>query len=209
MADLNFLLEYSRSFASDGTSSMSRHYPRSNGHAEAAVKAMKSLFSITVSNGNLDVDAFQRGLLEWCNTPAGCGRSPAQQLFGCPLLSFLPTHHRSFTPEWQIAADTADTASDRLRSQQRAAHDRHARPLCKLSLGCYVDVQDPRTKLWSTTGVIVAIGKNRDYFCEIAQWSSALAQPPFSPAAGSCRATLPSHSTCPRSIGTNNPASSS
>ena len=169
-AELNSLLENFGTFASDGTSNISRlcritH--RSNGHAEAAVTAMKSLVSKTVSEGNLDVDASQRGQLEWRNTPATCGRSPAQQLFGRPLLSFLPAHHRRFAPEWPIAADTADTTSDHLCSQKRRAHDRHACPLCKLSLGCYEDVQDPRTKLWSTTGVIVAIGKNRDYFVKL------------------------------------------
>ena len=74
----------------------SLHYPRSNGHAEAAVKAMKSLVSKMVSNGNLNVDAFQRGLLEWRNTPAACGRSPAQHVFDRPLLSFLSAYHRSF-----------------------------------------------------------------------------------------------------------------
>ena len=47
----------------------SPHYPSCNGHAEAAVKAMKSLFSKTVSNGNLDVDAFQRGLSSGATRP--------------------------------------------------------------------------------------------------------------------------------------------
>ena len=141
----------------------SPHYPRSNGHAEAAVKSMKSLISKTTRNGNLDVDAFQRGLLEWRNTPAACGRSPAQQLFGRPLSSFLPAHHRSFAPEWQIAADTADAASREAHEQNRAVHDRHARPLKDITLGSRVDVQDPRTKLWSSSGIVVAVGKNRDY----------------------------------------------
>ena len=45
------------------------HYAQSNGHAEAAVKAMKTLVAKTTSGGNLDTDEFHLGLLEWRNTP--------------------------------------------------------------------------------------------------------------------------------------------
>ena len=37
----------------------SPHYPQSNGHAEASVKAMKSLIAKTTMNGDLDMDAFR------------------------------------------------------------------------------------------------------------------------------------------------------
>ena len=43
----------------------SPHYAQSNGHAESAVKAMKTLILKTTRNGNLDTDDFQRGLLRW------------------------------------------------------------------------------------------------------------------------------------------------
>ena len=36
----------------------SPHYPLSTGHAEAAVKALKTLVLKTTNNGNLDVDSF-------------------------------------------------------------------------------------------------------------------------------------------------------
>ena len=45
------------------------HYPQSNGHAEAAVKAMKSLLATTTESGNIDSEEFCEGLLEWLNTP--------------------------------------------------------------------------------------------------------------------------------------------
>ena len=39
------------------------HYPQSNGHAEAAVKAMKHLVAKTAEHGSLDCDEFSSGLI--------------------------------------------------------------------------------------------------------------------------------------------------
>ncbi|KAK3880187.1 hypothetical protein Pcinc_015318 [Petrolisthes cinctipes] len=47
----------------------SPHNPRANGHAEAAVKAVKKLIMTTMERGQLDEDEFARGLLELRNTP--------------------------------------------------------------------------------------------------------------------------------------------
>ena len=58
------------------------NYPQSNGHAEAAVKSMKTLISKTTTDGNLDTDEFGIALLEWRNTPRADGLSPAEMLFG-------------------------------------------------------------------------------------------------------------------------------
>ena len=43
------------------------HYPQSNGHAESAVKAMKSLVAKSAESGDIDSDEFCEGLLEWLN----------------------------------------------------------------------------------------------------------------------------------------------
>ncbi|XP_064077717.1 uncharacterized protein LOC135195390 [Macrobrachium nipponense] len=42
----------------------SPHYPQSNGHAEAAVKAVKHLILKTAPTGNIDCEDFNRGLLD-------------------------------------------------------------------------------------------------------------------------------------------------
>ena len=76
-------------------------------------------------------------------------------------------HHSSFAPEWQTAADDADAVSHRLDTQRREAYDQHAKSLRHLPLGTRVVVQDPRTKLWSTTGTVVAIGAHRDYYVKL------------------------------------------
>ncbi len=76
------------------------HYAKSNGHAEAAVKAMKRLLIKSVCNGRIDSDAFIQGVLEWRNTPRIHGLSPAEMLFGHPVRSIVPTHHSAFARKW-------------------------------------------------------------------------------------------------------------
>ena len=89
--------------------SSSPHYPQSNGHAKAGVKAMKTLIVKTTTNGNLDTESFARGLLEWRNTPNASGKSPAQLLLGRPLSSFILTHHRELDGAWTTRADSTDS----------------------------------------------------------------------------------------------------
>ncbi|KAK3892407.1 hypothetical protein Pcinc_003741 [Petrolisthes cinctipes] len=145
----------------------SPHNPRANGHAEAAVKAVKKLIMTTTERGQLDEDEFARGLLELRNTPKADGRSPAQILFGHPMRSCIPAHHRSFSPQWQLAADDCDAKADHLREQAKIRHDSSARSLPLLHLGGYVDVQDHANGRWDRVGVIVGIGQRRDYLVKM------------------------------------------
>ena len=43
---------------------------------------MKNLLKKSSPSGNINSDEFQRGLLEWRNTPSSDGQSPAQILLG-------------------------------------------------------------------------------------------------------------------------------
>ena len=56
------------------------HY-EPNGAAEAAVKVIKALFGKMSRNGNVNVDAFRTGLLEFRITLRAHGFSPSQLLF--------------------------------------------------------------------------------------------------------------------------------
>ncbi|XP_042857772.1 uncharacterized protein K02A2.6-like [Penaeus japonicus] len=87
------------------------HYPQSNGHAEAAVKKVKYFTLKTVPTGNIDHEAFERGLLELCYTLnfAGCS---AQIFFGHSLHSCVPAHAKSFTKEWQSRAESCECCAD-------------------------------------------------------------------------------------------------
>lgn len=143
------------------------YYPQSNGHAEAAVKSAKRLILKTTQNGNTDSDEFAKGLLELRNTPRADGRSPAQVLFGHPLRSAVPAHYRAFAPEWQKSAAECDEKAQQLRSATRERYDASAGSLGALKTGNYVDVQDPISCLWTRTGIVVAVGRRRDYLVKL------------------------------------------
>ena len=173
------------------------HYPQSNGHAEAAVKAMKTLINKTTTAGNLDADAFQKGLLEWHNTPNSSGQSPAQALYGRPLTSYLFAHHRSFAPEWQQHADTTSANAAALSAASASHYDRSACSLRPLRLGDHVDVQDHRTKLWNACGVVVGVGRLRDYLVKLTNgrvyWRNRRFLRPLVPAVQSSRPVPAAH----------------
>ena len=138
-------------------------HPQSNGHAEAAVKAVKKLVIAASLRGVFDEEQLDRGLLEIRNTPRSDGRSPNQVLFGHPVRTPLPVHHRAFAPQWQRMADECDARADRLHQEARQRHDRDTRPLSRLGIGSRVDVQDLTTGRWDRTGIVVAIGARRSY----------------------------------------------
>ncbi|KAF0291220.1 uncharacterized protein FJT64_001147 [Amphibalanus amphitrite] len=139
----------------------SPHYPRSNGHAEACVKTAKKLVLAASSLGQLDQDQLDRSLLELRNTSRVDGRSPAQVLFGHPLRSGVPTHHRAFAPEWQRAADVCEEKAAELQEQAVRCYNKSTRRLPALKLGSRVDIQDPTTGRWNRIGVIVGVGQRR------------------------------------------------
>ena len=139
----------------------SPHFPQSNGHAEAGVKAMKTLILKCLKNGSLDEEAYAAGLLEFRNTPTAAGMSPSQVLFGHPLRSLVPAHHKSFAKEWQRAADVVDREVARQRTAER--YNVNSKELKPLKLGTWVRMQNPTTKKWDMSGVVIGIGPYRKY----------------------------------------------
>ena len=135
----------------------------SNGHAEAAVKAVKHLILKTAPNGNIDVEDFDRGLLELRNCPDHSGRSPAQVLFGHNLRSCVPAHPSSFLPEWQALTEDCDRRAAARDATALASYDQHARALPTLPLHQRVRIQDARTSRWDKVGVVM--GRGRDEGC--------------------------------------------
>ncbi|CAB0011535.1 unnamed protein product [Nesidiocoris tenuis] len=135
----------------------SPHFPQSNGHAEAAVKVMKSLISKCTKNGVLDEEEYHAGLLEFRNTPTSTGYSPSQLLMGRPLRSLVPAHRRSFSRNWLDAANQIDR--DHQRNLVAEQFNKNAKNLNPLDVGTNVRVQNPSTKKWDMTGIIVDRGE--------------------------------------------------
>ncbi|XP_045119414.1 uncharacterized protein K02A2.6-like [Portunus trituberculatus] len=143
------------------------HYPQSNGHDESAVKAVKHFIQMVAPSGNIDCEAFDRGLLKLRNTPNKTGRSPAQVLYGRPLRSCVPAHASAFQKEWQARDESCDRrAAARLRDAT-SRYDAHAQPLPPLQRGDVVRIQDPTTQRWHKVGTIMGVGRSRDYLLKM------------------------------------------
>ncbi len=135
----------------------SAHYPQSNGHAEAAVKAAKDLVIKEAAAGDLKIDTFRQALLELRNTPRACGQSPSELLFGHQLRSIIPAHWSSFAPQWNNVTQARHRQVE-IDAAVKNKYDESARGLPPLHVGTKVRIQDHATKLWSHNGEIVRVG---------------------------------------------------
>ena len=143
------------------------HYPQLNGHAEAAVKAMKKLIATTTTGGDLDDENFQRGLLEYRNTPRVGGLSPAQIIYGHPLRSAVPIHRDTFCKKWQKKFNDYDACYNQAHSQNEERYNLRSRALRPLHIGTQVRVQNPISKRWDRDGVVIGVGRHRDYHVKL------------------------------------------
>ena len=143
------------------------YYPQSNGHAESAVKAMKSLVAKSAESGDIDSDEFCEGLLEWLNTPKAAGLSPAEILYGHSLRSIIPAKMCSYKQIWKEKFDKWDSNVVDSKRKEKDRYDSGAKPLNQLQIGQKVRIQDPNSKKWDRVGHIVGIGRNRDYHVKL------------------------------------------
>ena len=140
------------------------YYPQSNGRAEAAVKSMKRIIRAAWNGRYMNEDKLCRALLQYRNTPSRKdGLSPAQKLYGNPIQDTLPAHYSSFAPEWQHSAQEAKQQAEATREASQRYYNTGAHPLPEIRVGTNVAVQDHRTRLWDTYGVVIAIGPQRQY----------------------------------------------
>ena len=140
------------------------HYPQSNGKAESAVKSMKKIIRAAWNGRNLDEEKLCRALLQYRNTPCRKdGLSPAQKLYRQPVQDMLPAHRRSFAPQWQRTTEDAERQAASTRDAAQKQYNASARSLREIQVGSNVAVQNPRTKLWDTYGVVTSMGPYRQY----------------------------------------------
>jgi hypothetical protein len=143
----------------------SPYMPRSNGHAEAAVKQMKKLIRANVStNGVLNSQSCLAGLQVFRNTARSpSGISPNELVFGHLVRDSLPVPREMLMPEFRYKVE------ERLfKHKQNLLPDAEKygpkRELSLLAPKTPVRIQNPISKKWDTTGFIVKFGANtREY----------------------------------------------
>ena len=127
------------------------------------MKAVKSLLIKSAPNGRIDSEAFLQGLLEWRNTPKAHGMSPSEIVFGHPLRSLVPAHHESYSSKWKDIMDRRESAAEEEGRKVKRQYDQHARKLKPFKIGAPVRIQNPDSKHWDKCGIIISVGRNRDY----------------------------------------------
>ncbi|QQP55719.1 Uncharacterized protein FKW44_000153 [Caligus rogercresseyi] len=133
----------------------SAHYPQSNGHAEAAVKAMKLLVKKNWRNGHLDSDAFDRSLIEWRNTPRlDNGLSPAQWLYGRLLRTGLPAHAEVYKRLSNEELKRAEEERRKSRAKTTDQYNTHSKVLPPLYVGQEVRLRNPISGEWTRQGIV-------------------------------------------------------
>lgn len=144
----------------------SAHYPQSNGHAEACVKAMKDMVKKHwKTTGGLDQNAFDKAILEWRNTPREDGLSPAQWLYGRQLRTMIPVVPSSLKYLDNHHFVRAELNRAQQHQDQKEKYDENSKNLMPLMIGTKVRIQDSQTGLWDKTGEILKIRRNqRSYY---------------------------------------------
>ncbi len=108
-------------------------------------------------------EKFREGFLELRNTPRQGGKAPAEIVFGHPLRTQVPIHHKAFDSKWLMSMDEHDARSAKRDLQILKRYNKSAKDLPELSPGMQTAVQDPLTKLWDKSGTVMSKGSNRNY----------------------------------------------
>jgi hypothetical protein len=146
----------------------SAHYPQSNGHAEAAVKAMKDLVKKCWVNGKLNYDLFNDALLEWRNTPRILdGLSPSQWLYGRIQRTKVPAYCSVYEPVPSNRFDDARIVQKDNHEKNICRYNLRARDLKPLNIDQTVYIRDHINGQWNRTGKVMEMRENgRSYIIE-------------------------------------------
>ena len=147
----------------------------SNGRAELGVKTCKRmLMDNTGPNGEINLDKFQRGMLQYRNTPdRDPGLSPpAQMIFERPIKDFIPILPGSYRPHntW-IETSRAREEAMRARNVRNAERPtEHTVRLQPLKVGDRVFIQNQTGNLplrWDRTGLVIEVKQFDQYAVKV------------------------------------------
>ena len=97
------------------------------------------------------------------------GLSPAQKLYGHPIQDTLPIHQQAFLPEWQHSREETERHTQQSQEAAAARYNFTANSLPDITVGTNVAVQNTRTGLWDTYGLVTFIGPHRQYHVRMAR----------------------------------------
>ena len=146
----------------------SADHHESNGHAEAAVKAMKHLLAKTKS-----WRSFRKALIEWRNTPrCSDGLSPAQWALGRRQRSDCPALPEAYNRLSDQDFSKALIRREEVMAKVKKDFDKDRRSLTRLPVGTLVVLQDRsvggKTGRWNRKGTIVERKRDRNtYIVEV------------------------------------------
>ncbi|XP_041475701.1 uncharacterized protein K02A2.6-like [Lytechinus variegatus] len=109
-------------------------HAQSNGKAESAVKIAKTLLKKAAKQG----EDIQLALLDWRNTPADSGASPAQKMMARRTNTLLPTPEALLKP--QVIGGVSQHISHK-KQRAKKYYDQTATPLPELEIGQPVRIQ--------------------------------------------------------------------
>ncbi|XP_041461547.1 uncharacterized protein K02A2.6-like [Lytechinus variegatus] len=109
-------------------------HAQSNGKAESAVKIAKTLLKKAAKQG----EDIQLALLDWRNTPADSGASPAQKMMARRTNTLLPTPEALLKP--QVIGGVSQHISHK-KQRAKKYYDQTAAPLPELEIGQPVRIQ--------------------------------------------------------------------
>ena len=145
-------------------------FPHGNCRAEIAVKTVKRIIAGNVgADGNINVDAVQRAILQYRNSPdPATKQSPATCLFGRPTKDLIPLIPGKYHPHktWRDNISQRETA---LRHRHSLAQDRwseHTKVLTPLKIGDRVRIQNQTGNYpnkWDRTGSVVEVKQYHQY----------------------------------------------
>ncbi len=149
-------------------------FPHSNCRAEVGVKTVKRLITgNTGKDGAIDIDAFQKAILQYRNTPDPTTKlSPAMCIFGRPTKDLIPILPGKYHPH-QTWRESLRLREEALRQRHMSHQDRwseHTRALTPLSTGDRVRIQNqtgPHPHKWDRTGIVIEVRQFHQYLIRI------------------------------------------
>ena len=149
-------------------------FPHSNCRAEVGVKTVKRLITGNVGrNGSLNIDAFQKAILQYRNTPDPSTKlSPAMCVFGRPirdLIQILPGQYRPHNT-WRDSLNLREKALRHRHIIQHEKWSEHTKSLTPLHVGDRVRLQNQtghHPNKWDCTGIVIEVRQYHQYLIRV------------------------------------------